>query len=87
MTKCGPFVDCASTSGKETKFSIRNSVWSITSKGNSSNLCYMIICRKDDCQEKYIDETKNYLKKRITQHMKHINNKKVGYRENKEKSY
>ena len=37
----------------------------------------MIICRKDNCQEKYIGETENDLRTRITQHRGYINNKQT----------
>ena len=44
---------------------------------DSKNVCYIIKCNKDNCQEYYIGETGNELRKRITQHRGYVNNKET----------
>ena len=42
---------------------------------DSTNIVYMIECKKDRCKQRYMGETDNELRKRITQHRryKHLN--------------
>ena len=79
MKKCGqnctmcPYVK----EGKTVK--IGNKEWKINSKVDcmSYNVVYLLVCKKDNCKEKYyIGETKNILKFRIDQHRGYINNEK-----------
>ena len=75
MTKCGkPFCGLCPYIKEGNKIKHQNGVCHITSKVNcnSSNICYMIICRKENCQEQYIGETEKDLRTRITQHRGYI---------------
>ena len=78
MTKCNdqyctacPFIK----EGKEVK--INGEPWRINRQLNckSYNVVYAIICKKDNCKEAYIGETKHMLKSRLAQHRGYIRNK------------
>ena len=72
-TAC-PFI----AEGKTVK--IGNKKWTINSKlnCNSYNVVYVLICKKENCKEKYyIGETKNLLRFRLAQHKGYIVNKKL----------
>ena len=67
MTKCDklfcgfcPYVK----EGKEVKFGTQ--IWNINSKFNceSTNIVYMIECKKDRCKQRYIGETDIELRKK-----------------------
>ena len=51
----------------------------ITSEVNcdSINVCYIIKCNKDNCQEYYIGETGNELRKRVRQRRGYVTNKET----------
>ena len=59
--------------------SVRTSggTWNLIRKFNceSYNLIYLIECNKNNCQEKYLGTTKNYLRTRLSQHRGYIVNK------------
>ena len=78
MTKCNgqyctacPFIK----EGKEVK--INGESWRINRQLNckSYNVVYAIICKKDNCKEAYIGETKHMLKTCLAQHCGYIQNK------------
>ena len=78
MTKCNiqncmacPFIK----EGKD--ITINGTQWKINKQLNcqSYNLVYAIICRKDNCKQAYIGETKRMLKSRLAQHRGYILNK------------
>ena len=43
----------------------------------SSNICYMIECKKDDCKDRYIGKTEHTLKARFSHHKGHVNDKQT----------
>ena len=77
MSKCNsqnctacPFIK----EGKEVK--INGVTWKINNQLNckSYNVVYAIICKKDNCKEAYIGETKQMLKSRLAQHRGYVQN-------------
>ena len=77
MSKCNsqncmacPFIK----EGKEVK--INGVSWKINKQLNckSFNVVYAIICKKDNCKEAYIGETKQMLKSRLAQHRGYVQN-------------
>ena len=80
MKKCGkPFCGLCPYIKEGNTVKHKKGVWQITSEVNcdSTNVCYIIKCNKDNCQEYYIGETGNELRKRITQHRGYVNNKET----------
>ena len=79
MRKCGE--DCTICpyilEGKSVK--INNTEWNINQKVNcnSSNIVYGIICKKENCKESYIGETKRILKYRLADHRGYIQNNHI----------
>ena len=75
MKKCNkpcqacPFI----LEGKEVKCGKLN--WKITKPVNceTNSIVYMIQCTKDNCQERYIGETKRSLAARLSEHQGYIN--------------
>ena len=60
---------------KETKLiKLNKSTWTIGSVVNceSSNIVYLIKCQKEECKERYIDESSRPLKKRVKEHVDYI---------------
>ena len=43
----------------------------------SYNVVYALICKKDNCREVYVGETKRFLKFRIDKHRGYISNRKI----------
>ena len=78
MTKCN-IQDCTACpfikEGKEVK--INGVSWRINKQLNCKtyNIVYAIICKKDNCKEVYIGETKHMLKFRLAQHRGYVQNK------------
>ena len=85
MTKCKrncvicPYIlEGREISGGEFKWVINSHV-----SCNSYNICYMLLCMKDNCkmknkiQQRYIGETERTLKDRICEHLGYINTKKL----------
>jgi hypothetical protein len=44
---------------------------------NSSNLIYMIVCTKENCQQNYIGESGRKLRERIVEHIGYVNTKNI----------
>ena len=53
--------------------------WKINQKVNcnSYNVVYEVICKKDNCREVYIGETKRYIKSRLDDHHGYTVNQKL----------
>ena len=65
-----PFIlPCKEVNSQEFKWKIRSKV-----NCNTSNVIYMIQCNKQNCNIRYIGETQNELRIRITQHRSDIIN-------------
>ena len=77
MTKCNSQNCLACPFIKEGKEVIINGVpWKINKQLNcrSYNVVYAIICKKDNCKQAYIGETKQMLKSRLAQHRGYVSN-------------
>ena len=79
MKKCNrciicPYVKAAkAVKGRTFNWKINRGVNCTSEK----NIIYMIECNKENCNQRYIGETKLNLKTRLSQHLRYINTKKL----------
>ena len=57
----------------------KNKLWNINKQVNcnSMNIVYIIECEKDNCNQKYIGETKRNLRSRLAEHRGYVTNKQT----------
>ena len=69
-------VQLAPISNQEKSIKINGIDWKINKQVNCSsyNVVYAICCKKDQCKEVYIGETKKMLKFRLDDHRGYVNN-------------
>ena len=75
MFRCGKQCPACPFIQEGTKIKInRKTDWKINKKTNceSSNIVYMIECSKDNCDQRYIEETKRWLKARLAEHRGYV---------------
>ena len=78
MKKCGKCLICNYI--KEGKFILgRSFTWKIVKSlsCNSFNVVYMIECQKERCRQRYIGVTQRAFRKRMTEHIGYVKNKKI----------
>ena len=78
MKKCGKCVICPFIlEGKHIKKDTSN--WNIVTKAdcNTKNLVYLIQCNISKCNQRYIGETKNSIKDRMSDHIGYARSKKL----------
>ena len=76
MKKCSKFCSMCPFVKEAKEISNANFTWQIRQKYNceSENVVYFIECRKDNCKEIYIGETKRKIRLRHSKHRNYISN-------------
>ena len=79
MRKCGDNCTVYPYIRESKKIKINGKKWKINQEVNSKsyNVVYAVICKKDNCREVYIGETKRYIKSRLDDHCGYIVNLKL----------
>ena len=79
MKKCGENCTVCPYVRESKRVKINGKEWKINQEVNckSYNVVYAVICKKDNCREVYIGETKRYIKSRLDDHRGYIVNKKL----------
>ena len=79
MKKCGENCTVCPYVRESKRVKINGKEWKINQEVNceSYNVVYAVICKKDNCREVYIGETKRYIKSRLDDRRGYIVNQKL----------